>query len=584
MNLGQWFRGFRGKLLIIVATAILCTIALIGVNQYGTRRVDEAIDAITEIRMPSIRGLEAMNLGQATVTDIFTLLEYSAPNAQEADALIKSYHEARSNITTGFKLYEPLPQTPDESEEYNQVFLKAWPAWEAAADQYIEARKSGQSAHALFTKVTQASAPARASLEKIIGINYKNAEDDKALATSSSDRAQNLGLASGIGGGFAILILGFLLANQLARTLTGLAERLSQSSNQVANASSRVAASSQELSQSTTEQAASLEETAASLEEITSMITRAAEGADQAAASSTGSQTNAEDGRAAVNQMQDAMREISASNSAIMTQIDKSNAQMAEIVQVIEEIGQKTKVINEIVFQTKLLSFNASVEAARAGEHGKGFAVVAEEIGNLAQMSGAAAKQITELLEGSTTKVQGIIQSTRKEVQSLIDEGRGRVEAGSRVADRCASALDEIVSNVTKVSELARDISQAGKEQSQGVREINKAIGQLDTVTQHNASASETTATAAEMLSTEADTLKRAVEELSVVINGNAKAVAAKDLARADHSPIPKDPKVIPLAKRAPKSPAKGEESRDEAGKAGKPAYPDRNAAGFKDV
>jgi methyl-accepting chemotaxis protein len=78
-----------------------------------------------------------------------------------------------------------------------------------------------------------------------------------------------------------------------------------------------------------------------------------------------------------------------------MNQINYSNEQMSEIVKVIQEIETKTKVINDIVFQTKLLSFNASVEAARAGEQGKGFAVVAEEVGNLAQMSGNAAKEIS---------------------------------------------------------------------------------------------------------------------------------------------------------------------------------------------
>ena len=71
----------------------------------------------------------------------------------------------------------------------------------------------------------------------------------------------------------------------------------------------------------------------------------------------------------------------------------------------ISEIGNKTKVINDIVFQTKLLSFNASVEAARAGEHGKGFSVVAEEVGNLAHMSGNSAKEITQLLESSINRV-----------------------------------------------------------------------------------------------------------------------------------------------------------------------------------
>lgn len=76
-----------------------------------------------------------------------------------------------------------------------------------------------------------------------------------------------------------------------------------------------------------------------------------------------------------------------------------SNKKITEITKVISEVAAKTQVINEIVFKTKLLSFNASVEAARAGDQGRGFSVVAEEVGNLAKMSGDAAKEISNITE-----------------------------------------------------------------------------------------------------------------------------------------------------------------------------------------
>jgi methyl-accepting chemotaxis protein len=91
--------------------------------------------------------------------------------------------------------------------------------------------------------------------------------------------------------------------------------------------------------------------------------------------------------------------------------MNKSNDEISSIVKVIAEIGDKTKVINDIVFQTKLLSFNASVEAARAGEQGKGFAVVAEEVGNLATMSGKAAEEISSMLGDSMGKVELIVMA-----------------------------------------------------------------------------------------------------------------------------------------------------------------------------
>lgn len=119
-----------------------------------------------------------------------------------------------------------------------------------------------------------------------------------------------------------------------------------------------------------------------------------------------------------------AIEDIHKSNQNMMMSVEKSNANIEEIIQVIHEISNKTKVINEIVFQTKLLSFNASVEAARAGEQGKGFSVVAEEIGSLAAMSGNAAQEISAMLTESTTKVEKIVNTTKSEVGALMIEGK----------------------------------------------------------------------------------------------------------------------------------------------------------------
>ncbi len=209
------------------------------------------------------------------------------------------------------------------------------------------------------------------------------------------------------------------------------------------------------------------------------MVTKNSENARMAADTSSQSQLRVEEGKSAVEQMANAMGDINSANDNIMNQINQSNAQRTEILTVILEIGNKTKVINDIVFQTKLLSFNASVEAARAGEHGKGFAVVAEEVGNLAQMSGNAAKEISQMLAEGNQKVAKIEANTKSSVESLIKEGKSKVEIGNNVAQQCGQILNSIVSNVGDVNRMAGEISLASQEQFMGVREITNAIGQL---------------------------------------------------------------------------------------------------------
>jgi methyl-accepting chemotaxis protein len=355
--------------------------------------------------------------------------------------------------------------------------------------------------------------------------------DDQAEAMSSLNQAQNIFYAI-----FALVIafsclISYLFAVNLAKTLSNLAGRLSEGSNEVHTAASAISHSSTGLSEAVVEQAAAIQETAASIDEVSSMVKMSADNASQSQKVSQTSRATAEEGQEAVQEMSRSIAAISESNTAIMTQIEERNRQIGEIVKVIAEIGNKTKVINDIVFQTKLLSFNASVEAARAGEHGKGFAVVAEEVGNLAQMSGNAAKEISTMLDSSIQKVEGIVAETRTEVERLVVESKDKVEVGIQVAERCGDVLTKILATVQEVDGMVGEISSASQEQAQGVAEINKAMNQLDQVTQQNSSISQSTASSATLLSGQSEQLRQMVRDLFFVINGT------EDGSRESHSP-----------------------------------------------
>lgn len=317
------------------------------------------------------------------------------------------------------------------------------------------------------------------------------------------------------------IFLAFIVLRALNRAIDQVISNLDDNSAQVTSAAQQIASSSNELSQAATEQASALEQTASSIQELSSMVQKNTDNAKQASDVSDSSHKSAERGKKVVNDMIDAIRAINESNDTIMKRIERSNQEISEIVTVINEIGSKTKVINDIVFQTKLLSFNASVEAARAGEHGKGFAVVAEEVGTLAQMSGNASKEISSLLEGSILKVEQIVNETKEGVGKLIEVGRQRVEEGRSIAQQCGEVLEDIVGSVGNLNHMSNEIAQASREQSQGVQEITKAMHQLDQVTQINASTSEEAASASEELSAQANSLRGVVQVLISTIKGS---------------------------------------------------------------
>ena len=323
--------------------------------------------------------------------------------------------------------------------------------------------------------------------------------------------------------GMVLLIIAatFLVKKNIREPLLEIANRLFTTSEEVAKGAVDSLRNCENLSSSSQEQAASLQQTVSSVEEINAMISRNATSAEESKVTSLESQRSANDGKKRVDEMLTTIDEIASNNDNVINRMQQTNDEVTEILNIIKNINDKTKVINDIVFQTKLLSFNASVEAARAGESGKGFAVVAEEVGALANMSGNASEEIRELIENSMTKVEKIVSSTTSVMEKIIEDGKSAVTKGKDRAQECKVVLDEIISNVDNVNRKVAEISDASKEQSQGVDEISKAMELLDQVSHQNNNVVLSTEASSKELQKEADELTFVVEKVRELVNGS---------------------------------------------------------------
>lgn len=236
----------------------------------------------------------------------------------------------------------------------------------------------------------------------------------------------------------------------------------------------------QSLQQSIKYLKSSIEEIVSSVNQISAMVKNNKSATGKTQDITVECKTFTEEGQAIVENMIVAIGEIKKSNIEIIQAMEHNNQEVLDIVTLINKINQKTQVINDIVFQTKLLSFNASVEAARAGEHGKGFSVVAEEVGNLAQMSGKASHEIATMLADSVKKVESIAKNTTLKVEGLIQRGKEKTELGSSIAINCQQKLNRIFKNMELITQMISTINSSTEEQSLGVDNIMKSLASID--------------------------------------------------------------------------------------------------------
>ena len=204
------------------------------------------------------------------------------------------------------------------------------------------------------------------------------------------------------------------------------------------------------LNKSSQDTATSLEETATALEEMTSNIKHNGEN---------------------ISEMNKYATKLSASSKEGESMANRTTLAMDEINSQVSSINDAISVIDQISFQTNILSLNAAVEAATAGEAGKGFAVVAQEVRNLASRSADAAKEIKDLVENASQKTND----------------------GKLIADKMIEGYNDLNSNITQTINLINDVSSVSKKQQVGIEQINDSINVLDKQTQQNASVASNT-------------------------------------------------------------------------------------------
>ena len=270
------------------------------------------------------------------------------------------------------------------------------------------------------------------------------------------------------------LMIGFLI-RRMNQALSAMTNDVYEGAISVGQAATQMSSVSQSLAQGASDQAASLEQTSVSTEQINQMVHKNAENSHSVTGFANTANRLLTEANQKLEQMLDSMKDISTSS---------------------EKISKIIRVIDEIAFQTNILSLNAAVEAARAGEAGMGFAVVADEVRNLAQRCSQAARDTSALIE-----------------DSINHSRNGKVRL-----DEVAQSMRQVTESALEVQKLSGEVHIGSEEQAKGVERISKTILQIQKVTQQNAASAEEGASAGAQMSAEAEHLQSAVGRLREMV------------------------------------------------------------------
>lgn len=224
------------------------------------------------------------------------------------------------------------------------------------------------------------------------------------------------------------------------------------------------------------------------------------------------------------NAAQTAFESAQSNNEALIEKLEAYTQRIEDVTRSVAEVSQKTKVISDFIFQTKIISFNASVEAARAGESGRGFSIVAEELSHLSQSTGQSAKDIATTLSSSLVKIESLLNDSREDFKLLLANNREMIERGSSALSECTENLTSLGETSQSLADIVAEAGGALQRQLEHFSSISQALTSLKDTAVTETQLTEGYSSAVRDLDEQSENLRGLTRNLLTVFQGAGKA------------------------------------------------------------
>ncbi len=481
------------KMLVVLGVGLLGFTIYFGVNYVILKSNSESLQTVVAVQLPALEMTNQINNNLITLRSsaIQAVLSQNFEAIGQAD-------RAHKAIASSFASWEKdsLPHGA-----HAKVISDDLEATYTQLNEILQNVVAGVQTLAAVQEEYKSSVIHLAKIEAGLLELKRDINQDLQSAVTRADMLGRLAMMIGVIlviCAIATTVVFFVVVANVNRALNGTNGSLQLTSKRLLEMVDEAQVSSTQLRETANRQSTSSTETVVSMEQMKRLLSQTSLTSVNAVSLSQASYEEANDGKEMVQSLKDAMVEI-----------ERSNTELEEVNQVVKLIRERTNVINEIVFKTQMLSFNANIEAARAGQHGLGFAVVATEMGSLADMSGKAALQINELLDRSASKVESTVSRTKD-----------KVGKANEISARAYDFFKLLTDRSGQLKEMVDSISSAAAEQNSGVDYVVNAMNDLNNTAAESDRMALGISMLADGLKSQAVGLASAVDSLNALVNG----------------------------------------------------------------